>query len=116
MGAFPEFVGRIPRRPGPAGDSGASPFLEKGIRVLDVEVGLAADGLGLAPGGRGQMQPDAVPLGEPVVVAPLMGEGRKSERPVVGQGPPQIRHREDRGEPVQTCRWAHVLLPNSQNF
>jgi hypothetical protein len=112
MGAFPELVRRVPRRPGPAGDPGATPLLEEGVRVLDVEIGLAAVGTGFAIAGREEMQPDAVPFGESVVAAPFIGEGGESERPVVGQGPREIRHREDGGEPVQAWWRAHVLLPN----
>ena len=61
--------------------------------------------MGVAPG---QMELDTVPLGEPVVVAPLVGQGLEPERLVVGQGPAKIADREDRGELVQACRWAHV--------
>jgi hypothetical protein len=64
MGAFPELVRRIPRWTGLAGDFGPAPFLEKRVRVLDVEIGLAAVGVGFAAGGHGQLPPDAVPSGE----------------------------------------------------
>ena len=115
VGPLPELVRRVIRRPGGAGDAGATPFLEKGVCVLDVEIGLTAPGGGVGRGG-GQMQADSVPLGEPVVVAPLVGEGLEPEGLVVGECPAKIGDREDRGEPVQACRWAHEVLPTFVNL
>lgn len=69
MGAFPELVRRIPLAAGSCRRFRAGPIPRKGVRVLDVEIGLAAVGGGFVVGGRGQMQPDAVPFGERVVVA-----------------------------------------------
>ena len=115
VGAFPELVRRVSRRPGGTGDAWATPFLEKGVCILDVEIGLAAPGRGAERGG-GQMQADSIPLGEPVVVAPLVGQGLEPERLVVGECPAKIGDREDRGEPVQACRWAHVAPPYVRQF
>jgi hypothetical protein len=70
----------------------------QGVGVLDVQVG----GDRVACRLDGQMQADAVAIGEPVVVTAGVGVG---EQLVMGERPPEILHGED---------WAEMADPGGR--
>src|SRR3984957_21219273 len=77
--------------PGETTDARLAPFLEEGIGVAHVQVGRR----GVVLRFEGQVDAEAVPVGEAVVGAALVGEGLESQRGVVGQRGGHVAHRED---------------------
>jgi hypothetical protein len=97
MGAFPHPVGGRAGRVGVAGDAGPAPFGVEGVGVGHVEIGRARARRVV----HGQVQVDAVPPGEAVLVAAVVGMRAEAERGVVGQRRAQVADGEDRAEPAQ---------------
>jgi hypothetical protein len=87
--AFAQLVIGVFHPAGDPADSRPAPLRVQGVGVLDKQVSRACPGRRVMIGLRGQVQPDPVAVGEPVLVALGIGPGGKAQRLVVSQGPVQ---------------------------
>ncbi|HEX4082220.1 MAG TPA: hypothetical protein VHX40_04585 [Acidimicrobiales bacterium] len=102
--SLPQPVRRVADPPGQATDARSGPLLVERVRVVDVEVRPAGIRRRIVARVGRQVQADPVAIGEAVLVAVAVRRRDEAERPVVGQRPGEIAHREDRAEPVEARR------------